>query len=330
MVHQSLELVQLEEQDFSFLFTFEMNTQNMSNQSTSHIFMVYPTNFGFNPETSSSNHFQQKGEFDGSLLKKAQYEFNNAVDLLRSKEIDVTVFIDSADPIKPDAVFPNNWISIHKEGYVLYPMEAENRRTERAPEIIKALEDQFNIGCLLDLSKNELEGHYLEGTGSIIFDHVHKKAYASTSSRTDIQVLNELCAKLGYQPITFPTDDGKGNAIYHTNVLLAIGTGYAILCEDSISSEDKKNEVISSFNDDGIEVIPISIDQMYAFAGNMIELVSPKGERFLIMSQTAYNSLHSDQIERIERYTIPLPIPVETIEKFGGGSIRCMIAEVFF
>lgn len=292
--------------------------------------MVFPTSFGFNSETAGSNHFQVNEPFDVSKRNLAQQEFSDAVNKLRIHGIDVTVFEDSEVPVKPDAVFPNNWISVHPEGYVLYPMEAENRRTERSQEICEALKDKLNIRCLLDLSSFESKGVFLEGTGSIIFDHIHRKAYAATSSRTNEDLFNELCKKLKYTPITFSSADRNGNTVYHTNVLMAIGTGYAILCEDAIPNNTEKDLVRNELSKDGIEIIPITMDQMYAFAGNMIELTSETGVRYLIMSQTAFNSLSAAQIQKIKEFAVPLIFDVSTIEQFGGGSIRCMIAELFF
>lgn len=299
-------------------------------QSTSHIFMVYPTSFGFNEETADSNHFQSSEPFHDESRSRAQREFEAAVEILRENGIEVTVFTDESGIEKPDAVFPNNWISIHPEGYVLYPMEAKNRRIERLSEIYNVLSSRFNLNCLEDLSSFENEEKFLEGTGSIIFDHLHRKAYASLSSRTNADLLDQLCKKLSYEPITFSSKDINGNAVYHTNVLMAIGTGYCILCEDAIGSVEERQKVRDSLTNDQIGIIKISLDQMYRFAGNMIELTSDDGQKFLIMSKTAYDSLTSDQIAQIKLYADPLVIDVSTIEKYGGGSIRCMIAELFF
>lgn len=299
-------------------------------QSTSHIFMVYPSTFGFNQETAGSNHFQTNEEFKSEHKKKAQAEFDQAVDQLRSKGIDVTVLKEDSSVSKPDAVFPNNWISIHKEGYVLYPMEAENRRIERNPLFVDSLSQKLNISLIKDLSIYEKENRFLEGTGSIIFDHVHKKAYAAISSRTDAKILEELCVLLNYKPVTFHSKDREGNTVYHTNVLLAIGTNYAILCKDAIPLELERTVVTQELEKDGIEIIEISMDQMYAFAGNMLELATPKDEKILVMSATAKKSLSTEQLDQIRKYATPLAIDVSTIEKYGGGSIRCMMAELFF
>ncbi len=299
-------------------------------QSTSQIFMVHPTTFGFNAETAGSNHFQTKEVFREEHLVKAQEEFNNAVLTLRSKGIDVTVFVDESNVSKPDAVFPNNWISIHKEGYILYPMEAENRRTERNPSFIDALSQKLNIGLIKDLSVYEKQNRFMEGTGSIIFDHIHKKAYAAISSRTDEMIVKETCELVNYKPVLFHSKDREGNTVYHTNVLLAIGTNYAILCLDAIPSDEERTLISNELKNDGFEIIEIGMDQMYAFAGNMLELTNPDNEKFLVMSATARNSLTSDQLNRIKQYAEPVVIDVSTLEKFGGGSIRCMIAELFF
>lgn len=302
----------------------------MKEQSTSHIFMVYPTSFGFNTETAGSNHFQTDQPFDENKRKLAQKEFEAAVASLRANGINVTVFKDDGTIVKPDAVFPNNWISVHPEGYVLYPMEALNRRTERTPEIYGSIERELNISCLLDMSPHEDHNEFLEGTGSVIFDHVHKKAYAAISSRTNEALFLRLCKTINYKPVTFNTTDRDGNAVYHTNVLLAIGTGYAILCEEAIKTEEERERIRNEFKSDEMEIIPITMEQMYSFAGNMIELTSNDGFKKLVMSKSAHDSLTEHQLKRIKAYATPLVIDVNTIETFGGGSIRCMIAELFF
>lgn len=299
-------------------------------QSTSHIFMVYPSTFGFNTETAESNHFQTKEVFSSENRIQAQKEFENAVEQLRAKGIDVTVLRDKTGISKPDAVFPNNWISIHKEGYILYPMEAENRRIERDPAFIDTLAKKLKIDLIKDLSEYEQVNRYMEGTGSIIFDHIHKKAYAAISSRTDAKIAEETCELLNYKPVLFHSKDKEGNIVYHTNVLLAIGTDYAILCLDAIPSEEERTLISKELKNDGLEIIKISMDQMYKFAGNMLELTSSNGQKYLVMSKTAHNSLSFQQLEKIQQFTEPLVIDVSTIEKFGGGSIRCMMAELFF
>jgi hypothetical protein len=299
-------------------------------QSTSHIFMVYPSTFGFNTETAESNHFQTKEVFSDENRIQAQKEFDKAVEQLRAIGIDVTVLKDETGVSKPDAVFPNNWISIHKEGYILYPMEAENRRIERDPVFIDTLTKKLNISLIKDLSVYEQENRYMEGTGSIIFDHIHKKAYAAISSRTDAKIVEETCKLVNYKPVLFHSKDREGNIVYHTNVLLAIGTDYAILCLDAIPSEEERTLVSKELNDDGIEIIEINMDQMYTFAGNMLELTSSTGQKYLVMSKTAHDSLSAQQLEKIRQFAEPLVIDVSTIEKFGGGSIRCMMAELFF
>lgn len=316
--------------DLEGITYFRIEQISMSGQSTSHIFMVYPTSFGFNEETATSNYFQSSEAFGNSSRIQAQAEFDNAVNILRSNGINVTVFKDSSPLQKPDAVFPNNWISIHPEGYVLYPMEAVNRRSERTPEIYASIAQNLDIICIADLSHHETERIYLEGTGSIIFDHLHKKAYASISSRTNEELFKSLCSKLNYKPISFSSKDKNGNPVYHTNVLMAIGTGYAVLCSEAIGNDAEKEAVENELKNDGIEIIRITLDQMHDFAGNMIELQGMNGEKMLIMSKTANMSLTSDQINRIQSFAKPVVIDVSTIEKFGGGSIRCMIAELFF
>jgi hypothetical protein len=291
--------------------------------------MVYPSTFGFNAETADSNHFQTKEEFSDENRIQAQREFDHAVEQLRAKGIDVTVLRDNTRISKPDAVFPNNWISIHKEGYILYPMEAENRRIERDPAFIDTLSKKLNIDLIKDLSMYEKENRFMEGTGSIIFDHIHKKAYAAISSRTDKKIVEETCELVNYKPVLFHSKDREGNIVYHTNVILAIGTNYAVLCKEAIPSDLEYMEIYKELTADGIEIIEFNMEQMYAFAGNMIELSTKDGAKHLVMSETAYKSLSNEQINKIQRHATPLVIDVSTIEKFGGGSIRCMIAEIF-
>ena len=242
----------------------------------------------------------------------------------------IRVVEDTDLPRKPDAIFPNNWVSFHEDGtVVLYPMCAENRRSERRMEIIEALGTEFRIEKIVDLSHFENEGRFLEGTGSIMFDHENKIAYACLSPRTDAALFDEVSQTLGYTPISFRAVDAKGRAIYHTNVMMCIGVGFAVICLESIENAEEKETVVESLKRSGLEIIDISFEQMNKFAGNMLEVSGKNGKVFLVQSQRAFDSLRKEQIAVLEKYCELLPIPIPTIETIGGGSARCMMAEIF-
>ncbi len=300
-------------------------------QATSHIFMVKPKYFGFNQQTANSNAFQcDIDKSDEIIALKAMEEFDNAVDKLTTNHINVTVIEDTETPRKPDAVFPNNWGTFHENGLViLYPMAAPNRRVEKRPDILDLLRKQYVIKTIIDLSHYENNHQYLEGTGSIIFDHIHKYAYACTSERTDINILKEVCAHINYKPIPFTATDHNNKEIYHTNVMMALTEHLAIICLESIKDEQEQVNIINSLIDSDHTIIDISLDQVSHFAGNMLGLKNNEGKNLLIMSQTALNSLSDTQIEQITKYTEILPLDVKTIETIGGGSTRCMISELF-
>lgn len=294
------------------------------------LFMVRPASFGFNEQTALTNSFQQqanKQEID--IHKQALTEFDTMVALLKDCGIEVFVFEDTMDPIKPDAVFPNNWVSLHEDGkLILYPMLTPNRRTERRPEIIKSLRDKFEIKDIIDLSDEERANRIVEGTGSLVFDHVNRIAYASRSERTDESLVNEICKKITYKPLVFDAVDETGKAIYHTNVLMCVGEKFVVLCLDAIKNEKDQEVLLASFAETKHKVIAISYAQMKAFAGNMLEVKTKKDESFVLLSQTAFNSLLPGQIDAITRFVDLLPISVPTIETYGGGSIRCMVTGI--
>lgn len=303
-------------------------------QAPSSIFMIRPRAFGYNPETSASNAFQQSGngtngnEIDVS--NRAQKEFDGFSEEIRAKGIEVIVFEEPENAATPDAVFPNNWISFHKDGTViLYPMMAPSRRKERRRDIIESLSTiyGFKVGRVLDLSHFEIEGKYLEGTGSIIFDHINNIAYASHSPRTSEKIFYYLCERIGYEPIMFNARDQQGKDIYHTNVLMTLGDKYALICLQSIPR--KQGEMVTDWlkNTDR-EVIDITFDQMASFAGNMIQLRNANDEKFLVMSQSALHCLSPDQKDRLLKYNPIIAGDIPTIEKYGGGSARCMIAGI--
>ncbi len=303
----------------------------MMRQSTSHIFLVRPANFGYNSETADSNLFQNKPEDESSIIKEnAIAEFDAYIEKLRSNNIDVTVIEDTSQPVKPDAVFSNNWGSFHADGTViLYPMAAANRRIEKRTEILESFKEKFLINKIVDLSHYEEEGKFLEGTGSVIFDHSNKYAYACLSPRTDKEIFEEVCAMLGYKPVCFTSTDINNQEIYHTNVMMCVSDQFSVICLESIKDEDEQLLVIQSLEETGHEIIDITDEQMRNFAGNMLSVNSLDGQEYLVMSQSAHNILTEDQKEAIESYCIMLPVSIDTIETVGGGSARCMISELF-
>ena len=298
------------------------------------ILMVRPSSFRTNTQTLQNNHFQKISDSsDEIILQKTLIEFDNLVNKIRSYGIPVTVFQDDLVYDTPDSIFPNNWISFHaKKKIVLYPMYAENRRLERNENIIKKVESTgVIIDKILDYTKAELNNQFLEGTGSMVLDRKNKKAYASISERTSEILLDEFCDEFNYMPIVFESYQNHGNRsylIYHTNVMMCVADKYSVICLESIKSEDEKKKVKQSLIDDGKEIIEISSKQLDCFSGNMIELIYNK-KSYLVMSETAYKSLSENQFSSINNYSEIIYSNVDTIESCGGGSVRCMIAEVF-
>jgi hypothetical protein len=300
-----------------------------SNQSTSNILMIRPVAFGFNVQTAESNAFQKQDADQQAVQLKAQQEFDGFVNILRDNGVNVTVVNDTMQPHTPDSIFPNNWVSFHDNGDIfLYPMQAENRRLERREDIIRQLEETFKANHIIDLSRYEAKGQYLEGTGSMVLDRDNKIAYACISPRTNAEVLKVFCDYTDYTAITFDAFDQNCQAIYHTNVLMAIGSKFAVICLDSITDANEKGTVIASLVLTGKEVIDITFDQMNSFAGNMLEVKNTDGETLVVMSQTAYNSLSAEQKTTLEKYGNLIYADINTIETNGGGSARCMMAEV--
>lgn len=296
--------------------------------------MVRPSSFRTNTQTLQNNHFQKISVFsDEIILQKTLIEFDNLVNKIRSYGIPVTVFQDDLVYDTPDSIFPNNWISFHaKKKIVLYPMYAANRRLERNENIIKKVESTgVLIDTILDYTKAELNNQFLEGTGSMVLDRKNKKAYASISERTSEILLDEFCDEFNYMPIVFESYQNHGNRsylIYHTNVMMCVAEKYSVICLESIKSEDEKKKVKQSLIDDGKEIIEISSKQLDCFSGNMIELIYNK-KSYLVMSETAFKSLSVNQLSSINNYSEIIYSNVDTIESCGGGSVRCMIAEVF-
>ncbi len=300
--------------------------------TTDTIMMVRPANFGFNAETAENNAFQSndRGETASNIATQARDEFDAMVKTLKSKGVDIIVVEDTDEPKKPDAIFPNNWISFHRNGAVVtYPMFAKNRRIERREDIIEALKKDFEVDRRYTFEHYEDDSLYLEGTGSMLFDRDRNIMYACLSERTDPQIIDKFCVLMGSERIVFHSVDRNGDAIYHTNVMMALGEDFAVLCKASITKKEELEELLAKLDATGKEVIDISFDQMEAFAGNMLQVRNSSGDTFLVMSQTAYNSLNENQIEKLSSKTSILPININTIEYYGGGSVRCMMAEVF-
>ena len=305
----------------------------MRQQTTSHILMVRPANFAFNEETAASNAFQSRDDSMNAVEMRqlAMREFDEFVKKLRDAGVDVIVAEDTPAPAKPDAVFPNNWVTFHQEGWVVtYPMFAPTRRRERREEVIgEVLDRGFAAANRIHLEGGEATGHFLEGTGSIIFDHQHRLAYACLSPRTDADLLEDLCQKTGYQKVVFHAVDANGQDIYHTNVMMALGETFVVICLDSVRDAAERRMLEEKFSETGKEIVDISLEQMGAFAGNMLQVRNADGETILVMSEQAYRSLTPAQIKTLEQHTRLLFSPIETIETYGGGSARCMMAEVF-
>lgn len=304
-------------------------------QLTNHILMIRPAQFRMNEQTAVNNYFQaQAGMTPEAVEKKAQEEFDAYVSVLREKGVQVSVVQDTLDPDTPDALFPNNWVSFHQDATVaLYPMFAENRRLERREAVLEILEeDGFIIDQVMDYTAAEDSGIFLEGTGSLILDRVHKKAYCALSSRADEELFIEFCEDFEYTPVIFTanqTVEGKRLPIYHTNVMMCLAETFAVICSDSIDDKKARKAVLNHLKEDGKEVIAISEVQMHSFAGNMLQVLGSNETPYLVMSTTAYESLQPDQLSKIRKHCEIIHADLSTIETCGGGSARCMMAEVF-
>ena len=304
-------------------------------QFTNHILMIRPAQFRMNEQTAVNNYFQaQAGMTPEAVEKKAQEEFDAYVSVLREKGVQVSVVQDTLDPDTPDALFPNNWVSFHQDATVaLYPMFAENRRLERREAVLEILEeDGFIIDQVMDYTAAEDSGIFLEGTGSLILDRIHKKAYCALSSRADEELFIEFCEDFEYTPVIFTanqTVEGKRLPIYHTNVMMCLAETFAVICSDSIDDKKARKAVLNHLKEDGKEVIAISEVQMHSFAGNMLQVLGSNETPYLDMSTTAYESLQPDQLSKIRKHCEIIHADLSTIETCGGGSARCMMAEVF-
>lgn len=304
-------------------------------QTSGTILMVRPANFGFNPETAGNNFYQKEDERSAvEIQKKALKEFDDFVGLLKDQGVDVIVIEDTPEPLKTDAIFPNNWFSTHEDGKLItYPMYSPNRRLERRKDLIEQLISMdYQISDLIDLSFFEQDEQYLEGTGSMVMDHGSKTIFACFSERTHPFPLEYVGKLLGYSVVGFHAVqeiDGVKSPIYHTNVMMHIGSDLAVVCLDSIPKASEKQAVQKALTSSGKKVIPITAKQKFNFAGNMLEVSNVGNEKFTVMSQSALASLSVGQVQLIEKYTTIISPTIPTIEKLGGGSARCMIAEVF-
>lgn len=303
-------------------------------QTTSKILMVRPYRFAFNEETAKNNFFQQGAEGElttsGTVAESALREFDAFVELLRRNDVDVTVVQDTPEPWTPDSIFPNNWFSSHTSGeLVLYPMFAENRRLERKPRVVDLLRGKMNHRKGVDLTHWEKEGEYLEGTGSMVLDRRRRLAYCCRSPRTSERVLADFCARMRYDSLVFDASDAEDRPLYHTNILMAIGLQVAVVCLQAIKNKNQREKVVAELTAAGKVIVEISLEQLGRFAGNMLEVKSRNGQPFMVMSAAARESLTSSQERTIATYNKILSTDLQTIETHGGGSARCMMAEIF-
>ena len=304
---------------------------HMPRQITDTVLMVRPASFGFNTETAQDNAFQQNDtSLNGEQIQaKAREEFDELVRRLREVGVEVIVVEDTTAPRKTDAIFPNNWISFHDDGLVItYPMYSPIRRLERRRDVIERLEHEFSIERLVRLEGWEERQMYLEGTGSMILDRPNGILYACRSVRTNGEALDEFAEMMDFEPVTFTATDREGQAIYHTNVMMALGETFCVICLDSIRNPNERELVINTLMETNKAIIDISLDQMHAFAGNMLQVRGREGA-YLVMSEQAFQSLTPRQVAQLEKHTRLLHSPLYTIERYGGGSARCMLAEVF-
>ena len=306
------------------------------NQTTNSILMIRPVAFRMNEQTAVNNYYQKviDGLLPETVNAKAQQEFDAFVAKLTAVGVDVIVVEDTLNPDTPDSIFPNNWISFHENGDVaLYPMFAENRRLERREELLDVLEEKgFIIENIVDYTSAEEDGFYLEGTGSILLDRANGKAYCALSPRADEELFIEFCEDFDLNPIifeAFQTVNGERKLIYHTNVMMCLGETYAVICLDSIDDKKERKMVLDSLKGDEKEVILITEDQVNNFAGNMLEVKGANDRRYLVMSSSAHKSLTKKQVAQLEEHVTILSSSLDTIEACGGGSARCMMAEIF-
>lgn len=297
--------------------------------------MIRPVAFRMNEQTAVNNYFQEDLDLKNTEInQKAQQEFDTFVQELQNHGVQVVVVDDIKEQDTPDSIFPNNWVSFHEDGTVcVYPMFAENRRKERREDILDILEQQgFAINNVMDYTEAEEEGVFLEGTGSILLDRLHQKAYCALSERAHEELFIEFCEDFDCFPVIFTanqTVDGQRLPIYHTNVMMAMAETFSLICLATIDDKKERKNVVDHLKMDGKEIIDITEEQMYHFAGNMLQVIGANDQRFMVMSSAAYNSLRNDQVKAIEKHCAIIHSPLDTIETCGGGSARCMMAEVF-
>jgi len=298
-------------------------------QNTSRILMIRPMHFAFNAETAVNNSFQMRGDAE-NLSSKAVREFDALVKALRKTGIEVFVVEDSSEPHTPDAIFPNNWISFHENGvYCLYPMFAPNRRMERKEEVLRLVTGPLHFTMRTDFTDFEKYNLFLEGTGSMVLDRDQRLAYACLSPRTNMEVLEDFCSKMNYEPVVFHAVNSEGQAIYHTNVMMCVADRWVLICLDAIPDSEEREKVENEIRRSGKEIILISTGQMNQFAGNMLQLENKKKEKILVMSEAAWSSLSEGQKNKLQELNNHIVhSPLRNIETNGGGSARCMIAEI--
>lgn len=307
-----------------------MNSENTVNQKITEVFMIRPGVFYPNPETASDNTFQfsKKAKLNKAVItKKAQIEFDNLVKLLRQSGITVEIHKDPNKPPLPDSVFPNNWFSTHEGGVaIIYPMKSPSRRKEKHPSLIHFIKERYPL--VYDWSEWEMRNQFLEGTGSLVLDRVNKIVYSTVSTRSSEFLLEKWIKEFGYRSVIFKSADKKGKAIYHTNIVLSVGAKFAVICMAAIPEKKQRKELKEMFTGTGKEFIEISKDQLHSFCGNIMELINPAGEHLIIMSTHAWESFTKEQQEKLNTYGKILHTPLETFETYGGGSARCMLAEL--
>lgn len=295
------------------------------------VLMVRPAAFGYNEQTAADNQFQQRSSLSSSAIQSAALaEFDTMVQQLTDSGISVLVVEDTPQPRKTDAIFPNNWITLMPDGRIdLFPMMAPSRRPEKRESILKQIREQFEVVDVADWSEFEAEGFFLEGTGSMVMDHANRIIYAGLSQRTHPSLLEKFARLHQYRVLAFDTRDGQGIPVYHTNVMLCMGQGFAVVSDETIQDEMDWIAVSQLLRSTGHRVITISLNQVKAFAGNMLQLQNKKGEPVLVLSQTAFQAFTEQQIKTLESFTQLLVVDVPTIEREGGGGARCMMAEIF-
>ncbi|MDH0302123.1 MULTISPECIES: arginine deiminase-related protein [unclassified Pseudomonas] len=298
-------------------------------QTTNTVLMIRPARFAFNPDTAVNNRFQQLPTNPQAASEKALEEFDDYVQTLRQHGVDVLVVQDTPEPHTPDSIFPNNWWSSHADGsLVLYPMEGENRRLERDKGVLRVLEERFAIQRTIDLSPLEQQNLFLEGTGSMVLDREHRISYACHSDRTHERALHQFAERLDYRLCLFHAVDRQQAPIYHSNVMMNIGRQLAVACLDALPHSDERRALEHSLRDTDKQVLALNFDQLENFAGNMLEVHDREGRSLLVMSRSAWRSLDAGQRRQVERHSHPLVVNIDHIERIGGGSARCMLAEI--